>query len=370
MDDFPQKLAFCITDLDAGGAEKAFVELILRLSPAKWQVKVFCLGPEGEMVPFLKRKGITVVCFGAGRWWHLGVLLKLIRELQAFRPALLQTFLFHANLLGRIAAWKANVRYCVGGIRVAERRPNGYLWLDRLTQRLVDKQVCVSKAVYQFSVNQGRLAPDKLIVIPNGVELSRFRDALPLRLEGFGIHPNDQVWLTVGRLDQQKDPWTLLQALAELCSRHPQLKHLWAGAGPLRAEVQAWIEQRSLTDRIKLIGWQSDIPGLMKACDGLVLTSRWEGMPNVVLEAMAAALPVIATDVEGVRELVLDTQSGYVVPPGDVAHLSRRWGELILSSEKRHSMGCVGQDRVAEIFSWDRMAEAYQELYVGLLNTS
>lgn len=360
----PIRIAFCITDLDPGGAERALVQLVMRLDRKRFDPDVICLSPPGQLVDTLRAANVRVTCLNARRCWDVTVVWRLFRLFKKLRPAILQTFLFHANLAGRVAAWLARVPHVVSGIRVAEKRRNGYLLLDRITEWMVEIHVCVSEAVREHSFQNGRLNPRKLIVIPNGVDYLTFSAAEPIDLSPWNIEPADQTWVTVGRLDPQKGPWDLLNAVEKLHSTYPRLKLLWAGRGPLQTEMQQWIDDHRLDDTIHLIGWQDNIPGLLKAADGFVLCSRWEGMPNVVLEAMAAGLPVISTNVEGVAEIIDDGTTGWIVKPGE--DFPGRWEVILQDPEALASIAAAGQDKVRRQFSWDVMAAKYMGLYESL----
>jgi hypothetical protein len=151
----PIRIAFCITELDPGGAERALVELVTRLDPAQFEPAVFCLGPRGALAVDLERANIPVMCLGATRARDVWILFRLRKALRAFRPVILQTWLHHANILGRIAGRLARVPIIVSGIRVAEQRSAWRLRMDRLTQSLVDAHICVSQDVAAFSKSKG-----------------------------------------------------------------------------------------------------------------------------------------------------------------------------------------------------------------------
>lgn len=362
----PTKIAFCITDLDPGGAERALVQLVTRLDRGRFDPHVFCLAPPGELVEVLQAAQIPVTCLGARHWCDVRLFWRLSRELKHIQPQLLQTFLFHANLAGRLAGWRARVPHIISGIRVAEQRRNLYLHLDRWTESLVERHVCVSQAVADHSRDRGGLDPQKLRVIPNGVDYERFAAAVPLDVSAWKNSDDDEVWVTVGRLDPQKGPWDLLAAVERLHPMHPKLKLLWAGEGPLRNQMQEWITQHRLQDVIRLIGWQDDVAGLLRAAQGFVLCSHWEGMPNAVLEAMAAGLPVISTSVEGVSEIISDGGTGWLVNRGE--DFSIRWDSVLKNRDMALRVAAAGQQRVREHFTWDAMARHYMDLYDEILN--
>ena len=357
------RIAFCITDLDPGEAERALVQLVARLNRARWEPAVFCLAGEGPLAGQLRAAGVRVVCLGASHWPYLGAMARLVRELQRFQPAILQTFLFHANLAGRVAAKMAGVRSVISGIRVAEKRSRFPLSIDRWTNRLVKVNVCVSQAVADFSVSEARLPCQKVVVIPNGVDVANFANARPADLSAFGISPESRVFVSIGRLDRQKGFDDLIKAAALVIPSHPEAHFVIAGEGPERERLSRLITGKNMADRVHLAGWRADISELLAASYALVLPSLWEGMPNVVLEAMAAGLPIVATRVEGVPELVVDGQTGLLVAPHDAPALATAVETLLADPKAARAMGSLGQKRVAAEFTWEQMTARYEELY-------
>jgi len=362
----PTRLGFCITDLDPGGAEKAIVQLVTRLDRSTWDPIVWCLSGQGALVDELADADIPVTCLGAAGMRDAHMVWTLSRHLRRRRPALLQTFLFHANIAGRVAGRLAGVPHIVSGIRVAERRSRTRLWLDRLTQRLVDRHVCVSRGVAEFSIAAG-LYSERVAVIPNGVDGERFINATAADLSEFGIPPGSRTVIWVGRLDAQKMPLTLLDA-AEIIMQtgDAQTHFLIVGAGSMQAELETAVRQRSLSERVHVAGWRKDIAELMKAADCLALTSAWEGMPNVILEAMAAGLPVVSTEVEGVRELIEHGETGLLTAHSPSA-VASGLQQLFADPERTSRMGLSAQQVVKQQFTWDCVARAYSDLYCELL---
>ena len=328
---------------------------------------MFCLSGPGLLADELRTAGVPVVCLGAKHWSRVGVVLRLARELRQYRPAILQTFLFHANLAGRIAGHLTGIKTIVSGIRVAEKRSRIPLWFDRWTNGLVQVNVCVSQAVADFSTSQSRLLPNKMVVIPNGVDVARFTGAVPAELTALGIPPGSQVLLTIGRLDQQKGLSTLIEAAALVVPKFPQAHFLLVGEGPQRPDIDRLIRDKGLVGRIHLAGWRPDVPELLAAGAALILSSLWEGMPNVILEAMAAGLPVVATRVEGTPELVINNRTGLLVPAQSPQDLAVAIENILSDPAQAEAMGRFGQARAAE-FSWDKMVDRYCELYNSLLN--
>lgn len=363
----PIRIAFCITDLDPGGAERALVQLVTRLDRTRWEPAVYCLSGPGALVEVLHSAEIPVTCLGARGRTDLGVILRLKRELRRFRPEIVQTFLFHANIAGRLAGRLAGIPHCVSGIRVAERRSRWPLWLDRVTNRLVATNVCVSRAVADFSIKIAQLPRAKVVVIPNGVEIAPFVKAERLDLTALGLPASARVIIAVGRLDPQKGLVHLLEAFPTLVARHDDVHLLLVGDGPERARLTRIVAEQGLTHRVHFAGWRPDVPRLLKSAYCLALPSLWEGMPNVVLEAMAASLPVVATSVEGVDELVVPNQTGLIVPPESSVDLSAALELLLSDSDRARAMGQAGCKRVESQFSWDKAAASYAALYRQIL---
>jgi starch synthase (maltosyl-transferring) len=365
------RICFLITELDQGGAERALVRIATGLPRAEWDVTVICLGPEGPLAAPLREAGIPVDCLGVtsicsprSLWRATFGLARLLKQI---RPALLQTFLFHAGLAGRIAARPARVPMVVCGLRVAERRSRWRLRLDRWTDWLVDRHVCVSQAVADFSQRESRLPAGKLVVIPNGVDFDRFHEAEPADLSRFGIPDGAKVLLTVGRLDPQKAPLELVRIFAELAADHPEWHLLLVGDGLLRTELRQLIDAGGLGVRVHLAGWQADVPEIMRACDLFVLNSRWEGMPNVVLEAAAAGLPVIATRCEGVAEIIESGVSGVLVEVNQPQAMRAALESAMTRQNDATARVSRLQQIVSEQFTWQSVISRYAALYRELL---
>lgn len=368
----PYRVALCITDLDVGGAEVALVKLATRLDRERFSPVVYCLGPrpkrpEASCAAKLESAGIAVHCLGARRWRDaVRVVGRLAGLLRAQRPHVLQSFLFHANVAGRIAARLAGVPRVVAGIRVAERKAGWHLWLDRLTSRWVDRYVCVSQAVAEFSIRKAGLPRQRVVVIPNGVDIAQYPARQPADLTQLGIPPQSRVATFVGRLDHQKGvDWLLQTAPRWLPTTECHL--LIVGEGPLYRYLMAVSRQLGIFANTHFVGWRQDVPEILAASTMLLLPSRWEGMANVLLEAMASRLPVVATDVEGVREVLGDTGPAQVVPFGDTDGLAARVTSLLKDRSLAESLGKANRRRVEEAFRIETTVESYQGLWRSLI---
>lgn len=282
-------IALVITDLDVGGAERALVALATGLDRRRWRPSVVALDREGALAGPLRAAGIAVECLGVNRRRPNRAVLALAGALRRSRPRLVQSFLFHANVAARLASPLAGRPWVIGGLRVAERQRHWHLTLDRLTSGLSAGSVCVSEGVRRFSVESGRLDPERLVVIPNGVDPGPFDRAVPVNRAGLGVPPDAFLTLYIGRLDPQKGLDVLLGAAAKVAEARPDWHLALVGDGPEREALDLQIEANpTLKKRTHRLGRRDDVPGLLGASHLLVLPSLWEGMPNVVLEAMAA----------------------------------------------------------------------------------
>lgn len=364
----PYPIAFCITGLQPGGAERALVQIVTRLNRERWAPVVYSLTGSGPLVEPLQQAGIPTEILQVRSARDVRIIWHLAQKFKAQKPVLLQTFLFHANLAGRLAARLAHVPHVVSGIRVSEKRRNGHLLLDRLTNRLVELNICVSQSVADFSIQTGHLSPTKITVVPNGVEFQRFAEAVPAELTCWNIPTDAKVVLSVGRLDPQKAPHDLLSAFLKFARQAPEFHLLFVGDGPLRAELEQRVSESGYSSQVHFAGWQPQIPELMRAADCLVLSSLWEGMPNVVLESMAAGLPVISTRVDGIFELIQPGEQGTLVEIGSIDQLHQALVDFRSSPAQFARMAENAQTLVEQEFTWESIARKYDQIYSQILS--
>jgi starch synthase (maltosyl-transferring) len=364
----PQRVLFVITDLDVGGAEKCCVQLATGLDRHRWAAEVCCLSDPGALGERLRVAGIPVHALrAAGVWDAPHAVLELTRIIRRVRPAIVHTFLFHANMTGRAAAWLAGVPRVVSSIRVAERRYRYHLILETLTCRMSHKVVCVSESVARFTQRRSHVPRSRLAVIPNGIEIQPARSAMAVDRLNLGLPHGSIVGLFVGRLDPQKGVDVLVRALAVARNQVASLHMLLAGSGPEREYLARLVDDLGLGSYVHFLGWRDDVSAVLRAADFFVLPSRWEGMPNAVLEAMAAGLPVIATRAEGSMELVRNGETGRLVEIDDEHALANALVELACDATLRDAWGKRGKSIACTEFSLATMIARYDELYESLL---
>lgn len=358
------------SSLGLGGADRQILYLAKALLANGYEARMVSMTPLEEMGHRAVAEGLPISSLnmrrGRADWQSFQRFVNILREWQ---PHVLTSFMYHANILGRVAGKRAGVPLIVSSIR-SERNGNPFRdWLMRLTNWMDDCCTTNSQQVAD-SLAQRHLAPrHKLRVIPNGVDLAALSappdDGLRVRNE-LGLAPGEFLWLAIGRLLEQKDYPTLLQAFQRLA--HAPARLAIAGRGPQREELQRQAQDLGIASHVTFLGVRHDIAALFAAADGFVLSSAWEGMPNVIMEALASATPVVATQVGGVSELVEPGKSGFLVPPGDVDALSKAMRDLMtLPVEERRSMGLGGRNHIAAHYGLPIMANRWMSLFEELL---
>jgi glycosyltransferase involved in cell wall biosynthesis len=364
----PHSILFLITGLFPGGAETQLLLLAQELASRGWKPTVVSMISEGPLQATLEASGIKVSSLGMRR----GVpdpraVLRMSGILRAEAPDILHTHMVHANLLGRVSRLFAPVPVVIS---TAHSVTEGARWKElayRVTDRLTDLTTIVSGAAAKRYIRIGAVPSNKLKVVPNGVPLQTFQCDAETRArmrKSLGVEDRF-TWLAVGRLDIPKDYPNLLAAIARL-SKGSIL--LIAGDGPLRESIERFATDVGISDRIRFLGILRDIPALMTAADAYVMSSAWEGLPMVLLEASASALPIVATDVGGNSEIVLEGINGFLVPaksPEALAEAMLRIEQL--STESRRSLGLAGREHVAKHYSLPSVVDQWEQIYESLL---
>jgi glycosyltransferase involved in cell wall biosynthesis len=326
--------------------------------------------PPKAYVEDLEAAGIPVFSLGIRRKLpDLGPVLRFARIIRKWRPDIVHSHMVHANLLARIVRFLAPIPVLICSARSIDEGGRFREILYRLTDSLCDLTTQVSHAGLERYVRVGAVPRHKIRYIPNGVDTERFKPNLEDRLKfrkELGV--DGFVWLAVGRFDPPKDYPSMLQAFARVVHKHSNTILLIAGDGPLRKTMENLARDLGIEKRTKFLGIRRDIPQLMNAADAYVMSSSWEGMPNVLLEASATGLPIVATDVGGNREIVLDGVTGFLVPPRNPEALARTMLRIMdLSDEERKEMGKRARKHIEVKFNLDRVVDLWEILYYELL---
>jgi glycosyltransferase involved in cell wall biosynthesis len=284
-------------------------------------------------------------------------------------------------MVGRLAARKGVPGIVLGTIHIAERRFRPWhFWFDRMTLGPRGVEVCVSKAVSDFTRERAAIPPERLRVISNGVDLSRFeayanadvrKGAIRDLRSEFGLSGETPVVVAVGRLEEQKGYPDLIEAWAQLRS-HPEPAVAGAvliigGEGKQRPALETQVRQLGLSERVRLPGHREDIPKFLAGADLLAFSSHYEGFGLALVEAMAAGLPVVATSVDSVPEVLGDCPAGRLVPPRDPGALARAVTEMLANAPAERETRAASARTRAQAFALPKMLDAYASLYDELL---
>ena len=367
MNDQPVSVIHLITELDRGGAQMALCRLLRHTDRQQYASHILCLYNGDKVVAQqIRQLGIPVTDLSMSAPWRLDALWRLYRILRKERPSILHCWMFHANMIGRLVGRLAGVPIVITARRNVEIGGPRREQIKRYTRHLDDAVIAVCELARQVEIERTGVAPDKVVTVYNGIDLPASTSparATPLNSE-LGLPPEAVVVICVSRLHPQKGHDDLLAAWRRVTAVHPNAHLLIVGDGERRAELAKLAAGQANTH---FTGQRNDVPDLMALSDLLVLPSLWEGLPNVVLEAMGAGLPVVATAVGGTPELVINHETGLLVPPRDPDALAQAILTLLRDPDLARRMGQNGRRRVAEQFTIERMTEQTEALYNRLL---
>jgi len=373
-----------------GGGAVHVRDLTLGLDPAHFAVQVGMaedggtVGREDLAVPPTTRDAVA----DAGIPFYplelaAGFSLAAIRQLRRLLPGvdILHVHGARAALFGRLAAWslggqRPRVVYSIHGFAAPHYpvpRRQVLLAVEKALAAVTDLWICVSHAEKEALLTAGVADAGRTHVVWNGIDLQRFAAATVRAHEvrlALGVSTDSFLVTTICRLFRPRDFPTLLAAFSQVHEKLPHA-HLWiVGDGPLRPQIEESLATLHLEGSVHLLGMRRDVPQILRATDVLVLSSKgWEGLPLTVLEAMASSLPVVASDVGGTREAVVDGETGLLFPPLDVTALVRHILTLAADPALAQRMGRRGQARVQEFFTLQRMARETAALYEQLVPT-
>jgi glycosyltransferase involved in cell wall biosynthesis len=356
-----------------GGPERQMVGLASAM-PATCRSSFICLMEGGKARPFieqLRQRGQEALPIQKNYPNLIGTIREVTRTLQQMHADVLLTHGYKANIIGLPAARLAGIPVVMvsRGWTSATLKVRLYEVIDRMALRMADRVVCVSEGQAQ-KVRKARVDARKLLVIRNAIHVSRFERTEPCmagRLGSLLGEPVRKVVVAVGRLSPEKGFGQLIEAAAKVGATCKDVGFVLIGEGPLRGELQQQIDARGIGKRFVLAGFREDIDALLPHATCLVQSSYTEGMPNVVLEAMAAALPVVATAVGGTPELVVGGKTGILVPPGNADALAGGLMSLLADANRGLEMGRAGRMRVEEHFTFASQAAAYLRLIESVL---
>lgn len=375
------KVTYIVNALGEGGTERSLADLLPGLRDQGVDTRIITLRSRGDegVEPLLRSQGFEIHTIGSiGRLRTLRALRHLIREQ---RPDIVHTMLFEANLYGRLATIGTGTRLVVSLVnttysaarlddpRLDRRKVRAVQALDTVLGRFrTDRFHAVSQAVKDDAVAALRLPQDKVIVIERGRRPETLPAATPTRRaaarEQLGLAPDAEVLVAVGRQEYQKGHRYLLDAMHQLADR-PNLVLLVAGrTGNESDELQRILARMPETaERVRLLGHRSDVAEILAAGDVFVFPSLFEGMPGAVIEAMASGLPIVASDIEPVREVVDIDTNALLVASRDASALADAVRELLADRSLIDSMGHRSREIFEERFTIERSVHGFLDLY-------
>lgn len=361
------KVLLVTVGLGVGGTEMQIMALATRLDRTRFEVTVCGLKGPGVVGEELRARGVRVVTLdGRGRW-DGRVLGRLARLIRAERPDIIHAFLGFANLAASLVGRPLGVPVVIWSYRDVEVWKTKLEWLvDRAALRWADAVTCCSEAVRRFVLVRVNGPAAKFSTIYNGVALEEFETPKAIKRAALGLRDGVPVVGTVARLDEPKKGLTvLLHALAELDGRPdaPDWHLLLVGDGPAREPLARLAARLGLARRVVFAGERRDVPSVLAAMDLFVCPSLYEGFGIAIVEAMAAGRPVVASAVGGVPEIVVNGETGLLVPGGDPGALADAIGALLAQPDRARVMGARGRERVRAEFSIETAVRRHQQLY-------
>jgi L-malate glycosyltransferase len=380
-----RKIFFLVDSLNIGGTETQAVELATRLDPQRYEVTLGCLRARGPLLEKLAGSSISVREFypkgGFDSVHGIYQMLRLAIFLRMGGFQIVHTHDLYSNLLGIPAAVIARVP-----VIISSRRDLGHfdwyqsrrrVWLRRL-QNLSSAVLTNASAVREALLIKDHFAPQKVRVIYNGVDLARFTEGkfgeglLDTKLRdrnwlGFG-NAHEKWIVLVGNMhsDVKGHPW-LIAAAPAIVREFSDTRFVFVGDGERRQDFEQKVAQLGLEEKFSFLGRRDDVPHILACCDIAALPSRAEGLPNAVLEYLAAGLPTIASRVGGNAEIIADGKNGLLVPPENSGALAEGLLRLMRDPDFAIALGKHGREYVASHFSFERMIENIDQLYTELL---
>ncbi len=294
----------------------------------------------------------------------------LVHHLRAHRPDLVHTHLLHADLYGLHAARRAKVPYAISSRHNNDAfRHNAVIkWLNRRAMRQVDRVITISQALEHFVREVEGIGPEKIVTVYYGLEAPPSKgDRLAAR-ETLGERAEVPLVGFFGRLVGQKGVDVLLDAFPSVRAAHPEARLVIVGDGPLRADLERRVRTLGMAGAVNFAGWRGAARDIMPACDLIAVPSRWEGFGLVTLEAMGYAIPLVASRTSALPEIVVDGETGILVPPEDPPALAEAICALLSDPPWAAALGRAGYERLVRTFSVEAMIEATLEVYAAVTN--
>ncbi len=299
-------------------------------------------------------------------------IVRLGRLLKEWNPDVLHAHMVHANLLGRVTRVLTR-QHIPAMISTAHNVIEGGRWVDlayRFTDRFTDLTTNVSQRAVDRYVKVKAAPAHRIRRMQNGIETERFKPDPEVRKRMRDqLNLDDAfIWLAVGRFEEAKDYPNMVSAFSKIAKAHPEAHLLIVGQGTFEKEIKSLVQRVGLSEVVHFLGRREDIPHLMNASDAYLMSSAWEGLPMVLLEAASSGLPAVATDVGGNGEIVLHEHTGFLVPPKDATALAGAMAQLMeLPAHRFDELRYAARTHVQAHFSLEHTIETWEGIYLSLL---
>ncbi len=363
------QILYVITDLELGGVPLHLHRLITAMQQRDFTVAVVSLAMAGPVAKRLRDQGVDVYDCGGRGGWDIRILGRLTKLFKQIKPDIVHAMLFHANLASRWSAKRAGIsaQRVLCEIQTVELERRWHLLVDRFTYRGCRFMIGNSLSVLGHLAFKAKIPRDRLRMVRGGIDPSAIVSAVPTDPVSLGLNPEVPIVLWAGRLDPAKGVANLIEAIAEVVKIHP-VQLVLAGDGKLKSVLCQLIEKLELSSIVHMLGMRQDVPSLLKMADIFAFPSLTEGLPNALLEAMAAGCPIVTTDVPGCCDLIQRGETGLIVPYGDIDALAAAIIIFIRDKDRAHKLG----DRAAKIVQQDwhieRTYETYAAIYRSILD--
>ncbi|HEY7348001.1 MAG TPA: glycosyltransferase [Ktedonobacterales bacterium] len=366
----PLRILYLMEQLDMGGAERRFVRMARMLNRDQMQLVVGVLRPGGALEADLHSLGVEIVPFTRHGRFDPSPVWRLAHYVRKERIDVVHAMHWLSSLVAMLAAWQIPHLAVIGSTvnLFYDKAPAGKyrLMLDHLFWRRMDYMAVNALALRDYLV-QRRFPEKRLMVIANGVDIPDTARLSPATREAaraaLGVPPHAPLIGTVARLEPAKNLQMLLHAARAVCARFPDARFVLVGNGSERAPLEALAATLGISEKVLFTGEVAHSDLVLPAFDVFVLCSRFEGMPNVLLEAGAWGLPLISTPVGGTVEIVLDEKTGFLTPMGDAPALAERIGALLERPDLAAAFGHAARAHVMNHFSSSTMIQRYEALY-------
>lgn len=360
-------IMFVINGLGVGGAETQLITMMSELIARGHSIYLVTINSDMRLISRVP-DGVRHFALGVSGLRNAGrAVLSFLRIVRKVRPDVVHAHLFQANILSRltkIAGLKClvvNTTHC--NYDLANRRYNPYV-VYRWTKRLVDVHTAVSVPALTALKKWRSVRTDRSTLLFNAIDIDRYSHACPGHAGGAESQRRPFKWIAIGRLDKVKNYDVLLDALEVLHRSGQEFFLDIAGEGPLQEELQQKVDRYGLADRVGFLGLVENLPSRIAEYDGYVISSDNEALPMALLEAMAAGLPVVATQVGEIPSILTSSRGGYSVPPGSTTELANAMATLMgLSIDELQKMGSNNREHVRDWFGVDRVVENWERIY-------